>query len=150
MAVTEKPIFHRANLYVKDGADWVPMTQPAGGGGPSTPVSLANGGTGQGLVDPNADRIIFWDDSAGHSDWLRPNTNLAISGTDLNVSSTPTFTFPVLSATAFAALPGAPAAGTLAYVSDSNTVTWGATIAGGGANKVLAWFNGTVWTVAGK
>lgn len=50
---------------------------------------------------------------------------------------------------AFASLPTG-VAGMVQYVSDSNTVTWGATIAGGGANKVLAFFNGTNWTVAGK
>lgn len=50
---------------------------------------------------------------------------------------------------AFADLPTATA-GSLAYVNNSNTATWGATIAGGGVNKVLAFFNGTNWTVAGK
>lgn len=47
-------------------------------------------------------------------------------------------------------LPAVPAAGMMAYVTDSATVTWGATITGGSTNKVLAWFNGTNWTVAGK
>lgn len=51
---------------------------------------------------------------------------------------------------AFAALPASPEEGMMAWVNDSSTATWGATIAGGGANKVLAVFNGTVWTVAGK
>jgi hypothetical protein len=41
-------------------------------------------------------------------------------------------------------------AGMLAYVTDSTTAVWGANIAGGGANKVLAFYNGTNWTVAGK
>lgn len=49
---------------------------------------------------------------------------------------------------AFADLP-TPSLGMMAVVSDSNTVTWGATIAGGGANAVLAWYNGTNWTVIG-
>lgn len=49
---------------------------------------------------------------------------------------------------AFGSLPSG-VAGMIAYVTDSNTATWGATIAGGGANKVLAWYNGTNWTVAG-
>lgn len=49
----------------------------------------------------------------------------------------------------FATLPTARV-GMTAYVSDSNTVVWGATIAGGGANKVLAFYNGTVWTVVAK
>lgn len=51
---------------------------------------------------------------------------------------------------AFASLPVAPEEGMMAWVNDSNTAVWGATIADGGANKVLAVFNGTTWTVAGK
>jgi hypothetical protein len=53
-----------------------------------------------------------------------------------------------LAPTAFASLP-AGAEGNLACVTDSNTATWGATIAGGGANNVLAFHNGTNWTVFG-
>lgn len=55
-----------------------------------------------------------------------------------------------LAPVAFAALPVPDSAGAIACVSDSNTVVWGATIAGAGANKVLAFYNGSVWTVAGK
>lgn len=53
-----------------------------------------------------------------------------------------------LAPTAFASLPTG-AEGDLACVTDSNTATWGATIAGGGANNVIAFFNGTNWTVMG-
>jgi hypothetical protein len=56
---------------------------------------------------------------------------------------------PVLPGLAFAALPTAPAAGTIAYVTDSTVAAWGGVIAGGGANKVLVWFNGTSWKVIG-
>jgi len=38
------------------------------------------------LPDPNADRIVFWDDSDGQYEFLVPNTGLAISGNNLNVS----------------------------------------------------------------
>jgi hypothetical protein len=54
--------------------------------------------------------------------------------------------------TAFASLP-ACAAGTEGLqraVSDSNTNVWGANIAGGGANHVLGYCDGTNWTVAAK
>jgi len=47
----------------------------------------------------------------------------------------------------FAGLPTEAALGALACISDS-TVTTGI-IAGGGSNKVLAWFNGTNWMVIG-
>ena len=50
----------------------------------------------------------------------------------------------------FATLPASPQIGQMAYVSDSNTVVWGATIAGSSTNKVLGWWNGTAWTVVGK
>jgi hypothetical protein len=38
------------------------------------------------LVDPNADRILFWDDSEGAIKFLAPGTNMSISGTNLNAS----------------------------------------------------------------
>ncbi len=49
----------------------------------------------------------------------------------------------------FSQLPTVPATGMLRVVTDSNTTTWGATIAGGGTDAVLAWYNGTNWTVMG-
>lgn len=52
----------------------------------------------------------------------------------------------------FSQLPAASSSleGVVRAVSDSNTATWGATIAGGGSNHVLAYCNGTNWTVAAK
>jgi len=51
----------------------------------------------------------------------------------------------------FSALPGCSTVpGSLARVSDSNTAVWGAGIAGGGANHVLAFCNGSSWTVMAK
>lgn len=52
-------------------------------------------------------------------------------------------------AVAFASLPTG-VTGMVATVNNSTTNTWGATIAGGGANTVLAFFNGTNWTVIGQ
>ena len=65
--------------------------------GVTAPVSLGNGGTGAALVDPNADRIFFWDDSAGASTWLAPGNSLAITVTsldtiqDIRTTATPQF-----------------------------------------------------------
>lgn len=61
-----------------------------------TPLRVANWadynagivGDLQALADPNADRILFWDDSAGAAAGLAPSTGLAISGTNLVISST--------------------------------------------------------------
>lgn len=65
---------------------WVAVTSPA-----SLPLSLANGGTGVALVDPGADRILFWDDSAGQFTFLTVSTGLTISTTTLT-SSVPAYT----------------------------------------------------------
>ncbi len=53
-----------------------------------TDVALADGGTGASLTDPNADRILFWDDSAGAMTWLTAGTGLSITGTTLSATST--------------------------------------------------------------
>lgn len=51
-----------------------------------TDVALADGGTGASLSDPNADRIMFWDDSAGAVTWLEAGSGLTITGTTLTAS----------------------------------------------------------------
>jgi hypothetical protein len=51
-----------------------------------TDVTLADGGTGASLSDPGADRIMFWDDSAGSTAYLEAGSGLSISGTVLTSS----------------------------------------------------------------
>ncbi|GIW59747.1 MAG: hypothetical protein KatS3mg087_0813 [Patescibacteria group bacterium] len=51
-------------------------------------LALSRGGTGASLTDPNADRILFWDDSAGTSEWLTIGTGLTLSGTTLTHEDT--------------------------------------------------------------
>ncbi|MBK8123878.1 MAG: hypothetical protein IPK54_10075 [Dokdonella sp.] len=51
-----------------------------------TEVALADGGTGASLVDPGADRILFWDDSAGGVTWLEVGSGLSLAGTVLSAS----------------------------------------------------------------
>ena len=53
-------------------------------------VSLSHLGL-ENLTDPNADRIFFWDDSAGASEWLEVSSasGIAISGTTLQLASIP-------------------------------------------------------------
>ena len=55
-----------------------------------TDLSLANGGTGASLTDPDEDRIFFWDDSAGSTAFLELGANISISGTELIASDTNT------------------------------------------------------------
>ena len=49
-------------------------------------LPLSKGGTGAVLTDPNADRIGFWDDSAGAFTWLTPGANLTITGTTIDAT----------------------------------------------------------------
>jgi hypothetical protein len=41
----------------------------------------------QALADPNADRILFWDDSAGTTTWLTVGATLAITATTLDLQT---------------------------------------------------------------
>jgi hypothetical protein len=50
----------------------------------------------------------------------------------------------------FANLPVVPTEGMVYVITDSSVNTWGTVIAGGGANRVLAYYNGANWTVAAK
>lgn len=60
-------------------------------------VPPANGGLGVELNDPNADSIIFWDDSAGAHAYLTPGNSLSITGTvldtiqDIRTTASPLF-----------------------------------------------------------
>ena len=60
-------------------------------------ISLGKGGTGSNLTDPNADRIMFWDDSSTAVTWLATGNSLSISGTtidtiqDIRSTAIPTF-----------------------------------------------------------
>lgn len=57
-------------------------------------LPLSNGGTGANLTDPNADRILFWDDSATSVAFLEAGSGLSISGTTL--SATASFATPLI------------------------------------------------------
>lgn len=49
----------------------------------------------------------------------------------------------------FATLPASPAAGTICYITDGSSVTWGATQTGSSTHHTLVWYNGSNWTVLG-
>ena len=48
-----------------------------------------------------------------------------------------------------ATLPGTPAVGMIARVTDASAPAVGSTVTGGGAANALCWYNGTNWTVIG-
>ena len=57
------------------------------GGGASGNVTLSLSHLGlQSLSDPDDDRILFWDDSAGATGWLDAGTGISISGTTMSVN----------------------------------------------------------------
>jgi len=55
--------------------------------GGTADVALGDGGTGASLADPNADRILFWDDSETTSAWLTATNGVEISTTNLQMTS---------------------------------------------------------------
>lgn len=77
-----------------------------------TDVALADGGTGASLADPGADRIMFWDDSAGAVTWLTAGSGLTITDTTITASA------PALDIQTFNASDDwdKPASGTIALV----------------------------------
>lgn len=106
-----------------------------------TDVALADGGTGASLSDPNADRILFWDDSAGQVTWLEAGSGLSISGTTITATATSSIDRQVFDSSGTWTKPGA---GTLAFVQ-----VWGAGgsgsrgstgSGGGGGGYVEGWF----------
>lgn len=56
-------------------------------------LPIGSGGTGAALTDPNADRILFWDDSATSVAFLEAGSGLSISGT--TISATASFATPL-------------------------------------------------------
>jgi len=58
----------------------------SGGGDLTTSRTLALSHLGlESLSDPNADRIMFWDDSEGALKWLRPGAGLAINTSEMDI-----------------------------------------------------------------
>ena len=100
---TGRMVYDSTNNTVKfyDGSNWIDVsgdiqgvTAGTGltGGGTSGAVTVSLSHLGlESLVDPNADRIFFWDDSAGASKFLTVSSasGVAISGTTLQLASIP-------------------------------------------------------------
>lgn len=49
-------------------------------------LPISRGGFGKVMVDPNADRLLFWDDSAGEFAFLTLGAGLSISGTTITAA----------------------------------------------------------------
>jgi hypothetical protein len=117
-------------------------------------ANLSDGNTGTGAVvhatspaitTPTG--IVKGDVGLGNVD----NTSDATKNAAAVTLANKTLTAPIISKGVFSGLATCAAGneGTVAAVTDNSTITWRATITGGGANHVLAYCNGTNWTVAG-
>lgn len=105
-------------------------------------------------------RTFVWPATFGQAATVSPTAGICTKQTfywsgSAAIALTPGVTTDVLihpSGVAFAALPACSAsyAGATVPVNNSTTAVWGATITGGGANFVMAFCNGTNWTVMGK
>jgi hypothetical protein len=97
--------------------------------GASTADVLSVSGSDLVADDPNADRIVFWDDSEGKLRYLEAGSGLTISGTTMTATSTFDPASPAGIGTtapntgAFTSLTGAPAANTAAYAVTGYSLT---------------------------
>jgi len=91
-------------------------------------LPLAKGGTGVALTDPNADRILFWDDSEGAMAFLTAGSGLTITGTTIEATGAGSVTSVGLSLPAMFTVTNSP-------VTSTGTLT--ATLAAQNANRVL-------------
>lgn len=86
VAMTTSPTFTTPALGTPSAAVLTNATGLPLSTGVTGQLPLANGGTGANLVDPGADRILFWDDSAGAVTWLTAGSGLTITDTTLTSS----------------------------------------------------------------
>lgn len=131
-------------------------------GGPSFfaagATNLTNGVSGSGAVALVNNTTFTGTTSAATLNISGPTTTatLTVSGTatvnKLVVNNGGGTNTVQLTAQLFAALGtcNSGAEGTFGPVTDSTTATWGATITGGSTNHVLAYCDGSAWTVAAK
>ena len=80
-----------------------------------------------------------------------PITATGTIGIDLAATLTwtkaQTFNQPITPALTFATLPATPTAGQRAYITDASATTFASVAAGGGANAVPVYFDGTDWRI---
>ena len=120
----------------------------SGSSGTSGPLSVGGGGTGGAILPPS--EVLVGNGAAPIKGV--PSVSPGYVLTDEGPTAFPAFTFPFVSAPQYkyAQLPGSPTLGQVVCVTDATVNTWGAAITtGGGAHFVLAWFNGTQFTVVG-
>lgn len=50
------------------------------------PITLSSGGTGSSLINPGIDKIMYYNQTTGQSEWLGVGTNLTITDSTLNAT----------------------------------------------------------------
>ncbi len=118
----------------------------AGGGGAGTVTVVASGNlTNTALVTGGGNQLA---QTASITSTLSSGGNMILAGT-LTTGNGGGTGVVALSPGTFASLPASPTKGMIAAITNSTVNTFGATVAGGGVNNVLAWYNGSAWTVIG-
>lgn len=123
---------------------------------------IAWGGSKSKIYSPSDGVITVWDNAQAAFSRIQlggttssfPAIKRSSAGIDFRLADDSAYTTVQASlvqtaGTTVASLPAAAAgnAGSRAYVTDANATTIGSTVAGGGANKVLVWSNGTAWKI---
>jgi len=164
-AITGNPIVvsgftAKTNIATGNSSDvygfWCPNGDPVAGTA-NDYCFEANGGTGHfgtlsfaGAASGNT-RVV--PASAASGTLTLPAANDTLTGRATSDTLTnKTLTTPGISKSTYSALPrcAVRTEGEIATVTDSTTNTWGASISGRGSNVVLAFCDGSHWTVAGK
>src|SRR5271166_2167975 len=148
--------FHLQQIYQKLGNHWqgisllremLGATTAQSAAAPAV-TSVGGGGTGTGALPSNE---ILLGNGASPITGM-PSVSSGYVATDNGPGTAPTFMFPFTAAPQYkyASLPGSPTLGQIVCVTDSTVATWSTPITvGGGTHFVLAWWNGTNWTVVG-
>jgi len=109
-------------------------------------VHVARGGAFSASTFTNLYGVLV-DDQSGLAN-VANNLNVVSRGTNSQNLFEGTVTIGLTGGDLFANLPTAPVLGMIRRVSDATVNRGGAVVsAGGGANKILAWYNGTAWHV---
>lgn len=70
------------------GGTWFPPLAPSSSGAsPASPLSIAEGGTGVSLTDPNANAILGWNDTSNAMQFYTAGTGITIDSTANTISS---------------------------------------------------------------
>lgn len=98
-------------------------------------ISLSHLGL-ENLTDPNADRILFWDDSANRTEWLSIGSGLIITGTTLSIETDNNTTYTISAETV--------TGGASIRLSGSDSTTDDVTILGAGITTITRTDSNTI------